>query len=84
MVSTPWMPNQHLGFSADERSYAIAAAMLRKLGMTRIRLLTNSPHKVSELRARGIEVMAMEKLPGTPNEHNERYLRTKRERAGHL
>ena len=75
--------DRHLGFSADERSYAIAAAMLRQLGITRIRLLTNSPHKVRELRARGIEVQAIEALPGTPNVHNERYLRTKRERAGH-
>lgn len=75
--------DRHLGFSADERSYAIAAAMLRQLGIARIRLLTNSPHKVRELRARGIEVQSIETLPGTPNEHNERYLRTKRERAGH-
>jgi GTP cyclohydrolase II len=76
--------DRHLGFSADERSYAIAAAMLRQLGVSRIRLLTNSPHKVRELRARGIEVQSIETLPGTPNEHNERYLRTKRERVGHL
>jgi GTP cyclohydrolase II len=76
--------DRHLGFSADERSYAIAAAMLRQLGIARIRLLTNSPHKVRELRARGIEVQSIEPLPGTPNVHNERYLRTKRERAGHL
>ena len=76
--------DRHLGFSADERSYAIAAAMLRQLGYTRIRLLTNSPHKVRELRARGIDVEEMESLLAPPNEHNQRYLRTKRERAGHL
>jgi GTP cyclohydrolase II len=76
--------DRHLGFSADERSYAIAAAMLRQLGYTRIRLLTNSPHKVRELRARGIDVEEMESLLAPPNEHNERYLRTKRDRAGHL
>jgi GTP cyclohydrolase II len=76
--------DRHLGFSADERSYAIAAAMLRQLGFTRIRLLTNSPHKVRELRARGIDVEEMESLLAVPNEHNERYLRTKRDRAGHL
>jgi len=76
--------DRHLGFSADERSYAIAAAMLRQLGFTRIRLLTNSPHKVRELRARGIDVQEMESLLASPNEHNERYIRTKRERAGHL
>jgi GTP cyclohydrolase II len=76
--------DRHLGFSADERSYAIAAAMLRQLGYTRIRLLTNSPHKVRELRARGIDVEEMESLLAPPNAHNERYLRTKRDRAGHL
>jgi GTP cyclohydrolase II len=76
--------DRHLGFSADERSYAIAAAMLRQLGYTRIRLLTNSPHKVRELRARGIDVLEMESLLAPPNVHNERYIRTKRERAGHL
>lgn len=76
--------DRHLGFSADERSYAIAAAMLRQLGITRIKLLTNSPHKVRELRARGIDVHEIETLPTTPNVHNERYIRTKRERAGHF
>ncbi len=76
--------DRHLGFSADERSYAIAAAMLQQLGFTRIRLLTNSPHKVRELRARGIDVQEMESLLAPPNVHNERYIRTKRDRAGHL
>jgi GTP cyclohydrolase II len=76
--------DRHLGFSADERSYAIAAAMLKSLGYTRIKLLTNSPLKVRELRARGIDVAEMESLLAPPNEHNERYLRTKRDRAGHL
>jgi len=76
--------DRHLGFSADERSYAIAAAMLQQLGFTRIRLLTNSPHKVRELRARGIDVQEMESLLAPPNVHNERYMRTKRDRAGHL
>jgi GTP cyclohydrolase II len=76
--------DRHLGFSADERSYAIAAAMLKSLGYTRIRLLTNSPHKVRELRARGIDVQEIESLLAPPNVHNERYIRTKRDRAGHL
>ncbi|MFO1504281.1 MAG: GTP cyclohydrolase II [Steroidobacteraceae bacterium] len=76
--------DRHLGFSADERSYAIAAAMLRQLGFTRIRLLSNSPHKLRELRARGIDVVAMESLLAPPNAHNERYIRTKRDRAGHI
>jgi GTP cyclohydrolase II len=76
--------DRHLGFSADERSYAIAAAMLKSLGFTRIRLLTNSPHKVRELRARGIDVVEIESLLAPTNAHNARYIRTKRDRAGHL
>jgi GTP cyclohydrolase II len=76
--------DRHLGFNADERSYAIAAAMLKELGFTRIKLLTNSPHKVRELRARGIDVQEMESLLAPPNAHNARYMRTKRDRAGHL
>mgnify|MGYP003825780095 CR=1 FL=1 len=76
--------DRHLGFSADERSYAIAAAMLRQLGFSRIRLLTNSPHKLRELRGRGIDVQEMESLVAAPNVHNERYIRTKRDRAGHF
>jgi len=76
--------DRHLGFSADERSYAIAAAMLKSLGFTRIRLLTNNPYKVRELRARGIDVEEIESLLAPPNAYNERYLRTKRDRAGHL
>ena len=58
--------------------------MLRQLGYTHIRLLTNSPHKLRELRARGIDVQEMESLLAPPNAHNERYIRTKRDRAGHL
>jgi GTP cyclohydrolase II len=76
--------DRHLGFSADERSYAIAAAMLKSLGFMRIRLLTNNPYKVRELRARGIDVEEMESLLAPPNAHNARYIRTKRDRAGHL
>lgn len=76
--------NRHLGFSADERDYGLAAAMLRDLGTTRILLLSNSPQKLDALRGQGIEVTAIEPVRATPNEHNARYLRTKRERAGHL
>jgi GTP cyclohydrolase II len=58
--------------------------MLKSLGFLRIRLLTNNPYKVRELRARGIEVEQIESLLAEPNAYNERYLRTKRDRAGHL
>ena len=76
--------DRHLGFRADERDFGAAAAMLRELGFTRIRLLTNNPHKIDALRAAGIEVVDREPLLAPVNRHNARYVRTKRQRAGHL
>jgi GTP cyclohydrolase II len=76
--------DRHLGFSADERSYDIAAAMLQRLGVTSIRLLTNNPQKINALREHGIDVVDRLPLLSEPNVHNEAYLRSKRERAGHL
>jgi GTP cyclohydrolase II len=76
--------DQHLGFLADERTYDVAAALLQELGLTRIRLLTNNPQKISSLRDHGIEVAGRLPLVTTSNTHNERYLRAKHERAGHL
>src|SRR5688572_25921695 len=76
--------DRHLGFRADERSYEVAAALLTELGYTRIRLLTNNPQKINALRDHGIEVTGRLPLVMTSNSHNERYLRAKHERAGHL
>ncbi|MFT3816149.1 MAG: GTP cyclohydrolase II RibA [Rubrivivax sp.] len=76
--------DRHLGFNSDERQYTVAANMLGALGIRTIRLLTNSPHKIRALREAGIDVAGVGPLPGTPNPHNARYIRTKRERAGHL
>jgi GTP cyclohydrolase II len=76
--------NEHLGFGVDERSYALAAEMLRSLGIQRIHLLTNNPDKIRELRDAGIEIVEVRPLPGTPNPHNVGYIRTKRERVGHM
>jgi GTP cyclohydrolase II len=76
--------DRHLGFYDDERNYDVAAALLHELGIERIRLLTNNPNKISALRAHGIEVVGRLPLVGSTNSHNERYLRAKRERAGHL
>jgi GTP cyclohydrolase II len=76
--------DHHLGFLADERSYDVAAALLRELGYKRIRLLTNNPQKINSLRDHGIEVAGRLPLVTTSNTHNERYLRAKHERAGHL
>jgi len=76
--------DHHLGFLADERNYDVAAELLRQLGASRIRLMTNNPHKIAALQAHGIDVVGRLPLIGRANSHNERYLRAKRERAGHL
>jgi GTP cyclohydrolase II len=76
--------NEQLGFDADERVYLPAAEMLRQLGFARVRLLTNNPEKVAALTRCGIAVA--ERVPHIfpANGHNERYLRTKATRSGHL
>jgi len=76
--------DRHLGFHADERSYDVAAALLNELGIRRVRVLTNNPQKISALREHGIDVVGRLPLVTLANAHNERYLRAKRERAGHL
>ena len=76
--------DRHLGFRGDERDFGIAVAMLRALGIERITLLTNNPSKITALRRGGIEVAGRLPLIAPVNRHNSRYLRTKRERAGHL
>ncbi|KAA8919511.1 GTP cyclohydrolase [Xanthomonas sontii] len=72
-----------LGFGADERRYGSAVAMLRGLGIGRVRLLTNNPNKAERLRAAGIEVTERIPVTGTITAENEGYLRTKATRAGH-
>jgi GTP cyclohydrolase II len=76
--------DQHLGFLADERTYEVAAALLAELGIKRITLLTNNPQKISALRDHGIEIVGRLPLVTSSNTHNERYLKAKTERAGHL
>lgn len=76
--------NVRLGFAPDLRDYGVAAQMLRELGFDRVRLLTNNPKKMDALREYGIDVEARESIEVLPNAVNERYLRTKRERLGHL
>ncbi|HEY4070349.1 MAG TPA: GTP cyclohydrolase II [Sphingomicrobium sp.] len=76
--------NRRLGFGDDERDYGHAAAMLRALGIDRVRLLTNNPDKVEGLEAAGIVVAerVAHQMPANP--HNADYLATKRKRSGHL
>jgi GTP cyclohydrolase II len=76
--------NRALGYGADERGFLVAATMLRELGVTRVRLLTNNPDKLAGLAACGIEVMAREVHKFEGNGVNDRYLQTKAERFGHM
>jgi 3,4-dihydroxy 2-butanone 4-phosphate synthase/GTP cyclohydrolase II len=76
--------NLHLGFPADNRSFAIAAAILRDLGVSRIRLLTNNPRKIADLEAGQIEVVERVIQRIAPGPENHRYLQTKAEKLGHL
>ncbi len=76
--------NLALGFGADLREYSVAASILRDLGIRRIRLLTNNPAKLDDLEEAGIEVVERVPLIIQSNPHNARYLRTKKERLGHL
>jgi GTP cyclohydrolase II len=76
--------NQRLGFADDERDYAHAAAMLRGLGVERVRLLTNNATKVAGLEAAGIEVVERVAHHMPANPHNADYLAVKRSKSGHL
>ncbi len=76
--------NEQLGFEADARDYAIAAQMLRDLGVRACRLLTNNPRKVSGLDMYDVDVVERIPLVRPPTLHNERYLETKRAKLGHL
>lgn len=76
--------NIKLGFGMDERDYGIGAQILRHLGITKIRLLTNNPKKRIGLSGYGLEIVENVALEIASNEHNEFYLRTKRDKMGHL
>ncbi|MBQ8736664.1 MAG: bifunctional 3,4-dihydroxy-2-butanone-4-phosphate synthase/GTP cyclohydrolase II [Bacteroidaceae bacterium] len=75
--------NIHLGFDPDERDYGVGAQILRELGVTKLRLLTNNPIKRVGLEGYGLEIVENVPIEICPNEFNERYLRTKKERMGH-
>jgi GTP cyclohydrolase II len=75
--------NRHLGFAPDERDYAAAGEILRRLGVVRIRLLTNNPGKREALATLGLEITERVPLAFPANPHNEAYLRTKAVRDGH-
>jgi 3,4-dihydroxy 2-butanone 4-phosphate synthase/GTP cyclohydrolase II len=75
--------NLHLGFQTDQRDYGVGAQILRHLGVTKLRLLTNNPKKRVGLIGYGLEIVENISLKVDPNPHNEKYLQTKRDKLGH-
>jgi 3,4-dihydroxy 2-butanone 4-phosphate synthase/GTP cyclohydrolase II len=75
--------NLSLGFPVDLRDYGVGAQIIKDLGITKIRLLTNNPKKVISLEGHGLEVIETVPIIVKPNPHNRRYLETKQEKMGH-
>ncbi len=76
--------NVKLGLPVDNRNYAVAFQILKHMGITSVRLLTNNPHKVDAMTQYGIEVIERVSLLVSPTRDNETYLKTKREKLGHF
>ncbi len=68
----------------DRRDYGVGAHILRDLGLRQLRILTNNPKKVSRLEVYGIKIAEQLRFEMKPNDHNSYYLRTKKEKMGHL
>ena len=75
--------NIHLGFDPDLRDYGVGAQILREIGVSKIRLLTNNPVKRVGLEGYGLEIVENVPIETIPTPYNERYLHTKKERMGH-
>jgi GTP cyclohydrolase II len=76
--------NERLGFKADQREFALPAEILKALGVSRVRLLSNNPDKVAALQNGGITVTERVPCEIAPSAHSEDYLKTKKEKLGHL
>jgi 3,4-dihydroxy 2-butanone 4-phosphate synthase/GTP cyclohydrolase II len=75
--------NLHLGFGMDERDYGVGAQILRSLGITKMKLMSNNPRKRAGLLGYGLEVVDTVSIEMKPNAHNQKYLFTKRDKLGH-
>ena len=76
--------NLHIGHDSDEREYGVGAQILRELKISKIRLITNNPVKRAALEGYGLEIIENIPIEITPNVYNEFYMRTKKERMGHV
>jgi GTP cyclohydrolase II len=76
--------NEKLGFKADQREFALPAEILKHLGITQVRLLSNNPDKVAALERSGIQVVERVPCEVEPSSHAANYLKTKKEKLGHL
>jgi 3,4-dihydroxy 2-butanone 4-phosphate synthase/GTP cyclohydrolase II len=76
--------NEKLGFKMDLREYGLGAQILCDLGLKTIRLLTNNPKKIVGLEGYGLKITQQVPIRVKPNPHNERYLKTKKDKLGHL
>ncbi len=76
--------NVHLGHKPDERDYGVGAQILRSIGVTKMRLITNNPVKRIGLEAYGLQIVENVPMEITPNEYNAFYMKTKKERMGHV
>lgn len=75
--------NLHLGFPMDKRDYGVGAQILRYLGISKLKLMSNNPTKRAGLLGYGLEVTEVIPIEAVPNKHNEKYLQTKRDKMGH-
>jgi GTP cyclohydrolase II len=81
--SDTYAANHKLGFASDERDFRVVSQMLKALGIDKIRLLSNNPHKMAEIAKHGVEIVERVSLISPPHQHNQDYLTAKAD-AGHI